>query len=338
MRAVALHAFGGPEILAVHELPLPALGHRDVLIRVAYAGVNPADWKECEGALATADGSSAIVPSRRYQFPVVPGLDASGVIAATGPEVNGYAVGDRVVTVSDGPAKWGTYAEYVAVRSDHIAPMPAVLDFAGAAAYPVAGMTGWQALFDADKGRLADGDSVLIHGAAGGVGSYAVQCARARGVRVAATCRTSNVDYVCSLGAECVIDYMTQDIVAELRAWAPGGVDAIVDAVSMGTLRDPFSLLKPGGRWVSIATMTGDGDIEADQRAAAACGFEKIFAVVGSRRCRQQLDEIGALIATGAVGTPPLTLFDLDEAGAAHRLMKTGHVRGKIVLRVADLR
>jgi NADPH:quinone reductase-like Zn-dependent oxidoreductase len=337
VRAAAAGRFGDLTEVRLVNVAKPTLRAREVLIQVAYAGVNPSDWKEVVGALADSDGMSLIVPGRRYEFPMVTGRDAAGIVAEVGAEVADVRVGDRVVTASDGPGKSGTFAEYVAVRSDRVAPMPSRLDFAGAAAYPVAALTAWQAMLSDDKGRLEKGNSVLIHGAAGGVGSYAVQFARLVGLPVAATCRAANADYVRSLGADHIIDYQTDDIESSLLSWRPGGVDALIDAVGVGSLADPCALIRPGGRWVSVATMTADGDIEAERDAAAERHVEKVFAVVTSRGSRDLLKQFAEWFDRGELQVPELTTFDLSEAAKALEVSRSGRVRGKMVLRVANL-
>ena len=327
MYAMVMNRVGGPEVLEWQELPTPEPGPDEVLIRIAYAGVNPADWKDREGHL------SRYYP---YQFPYVIGMDGAGVVEKVGPGVVDYQPGDRVVTCSyHGKGRWGSYAEYVATPLRTIAQLPAAIGFAEAATIPIAGMTAWQAVHD--KGQIQAGQRVLVHGGSGAVGSFAVQFAKHTGALVAATSSGAKADYVRGLGADLVIDYKTQDIAAALHAWAPGGVDVIVDAVSCGTLPQAFDLLHAGGTLVSIPTLVGDGDVEADFKAAAERGLTKVFSVMNDEVAYRDMAAIIELVVAGAVRVPPLDVLPIQQAGQAHTLVEQGRVTGKIVLKVADI-
>ena len=327
MYAMVMNRVGGPEVLEWQELPTPEPGPDEVLIRIAYAGVNPADWKDREGHL------SRYYP---YQFPYVIGMDGAGVVEKVGPGVVDYQPGDRVVTCSyHGKGRWGSYAEYVATPLRTVAQLPAAIGFAEAATIPIAGMTAWQAVHD--KGQIQAGQRVLVHGGSGAVGSFAVQFAKHTGALVAATSSGAKADYVRGLGADLVIDYKTQDIAAALHAWAPGGVDVIVDAVSCGTLPQAFDLLHAGGTLVSIPTLVGDGDVEADFKAAAERGLTKVFSVMNDEVAYRDMAAIIELVVAGAVRVPPLDVLPIQQAGQAHTLVEQGRVTGKIVLKVADI-
>ena len=216
--------------------------------------------------------------------------------------------------------------------------MPKSLSFAQAAAVPVAALTAFQALFHAEKGGgMIPGQKVLIHGAAGGVGSFAVQFAKSGGLLVAATCGTNNVAYVRSLGADRVIDYKTEDIGRAIRDWSAEGVDVVLDIVGSTTLPHALDMLRPGGRLVSILTVTADGDIERDRKEAERRGFRKIAFIIDFDRARDSMREITHLIDGGLVRVPPIDVLPLEHAARAHRMIETGHVRGKLVLKVADL-
>lgn len=329
MKAVLIDRFGGPDVLRIGEAAIQEPGPGQVLIRVACAGVNPADDKERAGRLA-------MIPWP--PFPFVPGHDAAGVIERVGPGVTEFRPGDRVMSGSDHLAgEWGSYAEFMRVLADHTGPTPKSVSYAEATTLPVAGRTAWQALFAPEKGALKAGQSVLLHGAAGGVGSFAVQFAKAKGLKVAATCRTDNVDYVSSLGADKVIDYRTETIKSALLEWLPGGVDVVVDAVSMGTLPDALDLLKPGGRVVQIATGTDDGDIPAAIAEAQARGFTRVVAICNFDGAPAELKEIADLVDAGQVRIPPLQVFPLEKLGEAQALIATQHVRGKLAVTVAEI-
>ncbi|MBS0322435.1 MAG: NADP-dependent oxidoreductase [Proteobacteria bacterium] len=322
---------GGPEVLKMAEVATPEPGPGQVRVRIACAGVNPADWKNRQGMLAMY---------RPYVFPYVIGFDAAGLVDKLGPGVTGLAVGDRVFTPTNhGQGGWGSYAECAIADADRVAKMPATLRYEQAAALPVATLTAWQALFD--RGGLdvsnASGKRVMIHGGAGGLGGFAVQFARWAGARVAATCSTANVEYLQSLGVERVIDYRSEDITAAVTAWAPGGLDYLMDAVGVSTLPNGLDLVRTGGTFVSIPTLVDDGDIPAAAAAGAARGVNRVFSTMTDAGCAPTLAQIAQLVVDGHVRLPPLRVLPLAEAAEAHRLSQTGHVRGKMVLRVADL-
>jgi NADPH:quinone reductase len=322
MRAMVFDHHGGPEVMNLRDVPIPEPQDGELLIRVGYAGVNPSDSK-------ARSGKSARPP------PFVTGMDAAGVVERTGSNVNGFRPGDRVITWSAADHKtWGSYAEFMRVPAKNVSPMPNSLNFAQAAAVPVASLTAFQALFQAESGGLIPGQQVLIHGAAGGVGSFAVQFAKSGGLVVAATCGTANLAYVRSLGADRVIDYKTEDICRAVRDWSGEGIDLVVDAVGPATLPEVLGVLRPGGRLVSILTGTADGDIERDRKEAEARGFHKIAFHIDFDRARDSMREIINLIDRGLVQVPPIEMLPLEDAARAHQIIETGHVRGKLVLKV----
>ena len=232
---------------------------------------------------------------------------------------------------------WGSYAEFMRVSARHVSPMPKSLNFAQAAAVPVASLTAFQALFHAEKGGMIPGQKVLIHGAAGGVGSFAVQLAKSGGLLVAATCGTANVAYVRTLGADRVIDYKTEDVCRSVRDWSTEGADVVLDAVGPATVAQALDMLRPGGRLVNILTATADGDIEGDRKEAKRRGFRKITTTINFDRARDSMREITHLIDGGLVRVPPVDVLPLEDAARAHQMIDTGHVRGKLVLKVAEL-
>lgn len=327
MRAIVIDRFGGPEELRLDEVPTPIPAEGQVLVRVAYAGINPADWKDREGLVAGFYEAS---------FPHILGFDAAGTVAQVGHGVIDFAPGNRVFTTSDhGEGVDGSYAEYLLVSAPRLAKLPPQVDLAAAAATPVAALTAWQALVSPERGDLQRGQRVLIHGGSGGVGSFAVQFAAHRGAHVAATCSAANLDYVRELGADCALDYGEAGYPGKLRAWAPGGLDLIVDAVGGDTLPGKLELLRRGGRLVSIATLVADGDIAAETAEAKALGVRKIFAIMDSREAGRELEEIGQLLAAGAVRPPPIEVYPMADVRAAHERIQSGHVRGKLVLEIA---
>lgn len=327
MFAMIIHETGGPEVLRYGEIATPEPGPGELRIRVAYAGVNPADWKNREGHLAAF---------RPYVFPYVLGFDAAGVVEKLGADVTGFAIGDRVFTPTNhGQGGLGSYAEFVVAGVDRVARIPDGLDFAQAAALPVASLTAWQGVIE--RADIQAGQYALIHGGAGGVGGFAVQFARLAGARVAATCSSANIDYLRTLGVERVIDHRHEDIAAAVAAWAPGGVDYLMDAVGASTLANGLDLLRAGGTYVSVPTLTDDGDIPAALAAAAEKGVRRVFSTMSDADSRPALERIAALIVSDELRLPPLREFDLRDAAEAHRRIQTGHGRGKIVLKVADI-
>jgi len=327
MHAMIIEETGGPEVFRYAEVETPSPTAGQVLVEIAYAGVNPADWKNREGHLAQY---------RPYVFPYIIGFDAAGRVAAVGEGVTTLSVGDRVFTPTNhGQGGQGSYAQYALADVDRVARIPQGLQFAQAAALPVAALTAWQGLFD--RGALQAGQSVLIHGGSGGLGGFAVQLARWAGARVAATCSTPNVEYLRNLGVERVIDYRSENIAEALAAWAPGGVDYLMDAVGVSTLPYALDLVKPGGTFVSIPTLVDDGDMPAAAAAAAERGVTRVFSTMDDNHCAATLEKIGGLLVSGDIALPPIKEYALREVAEAHRVLQDGHNRGKMVLKVADL-
>ncbi len=315
MRAIALTAYGGPEQLQLMELPTPVPADDEVLIEVVCAGVNPVDWKIREGRLKER------MPNA---FPLIPGWDAAGTVAAVGRNVSTFKGGERVFAYCRKPViQWGTYAEYVTMDAAHVAPMPANLDFAQAAAIPLAGLTAWQSLFD--SACLDRGQRVLIHAGAGGVGSLAIQLARHVGATVYTTASASNHDYVRSLGADHAIDYTREDFVAAMQRLVPDGVDVVYDTVGGEVYRRSYAVLKRGGYLVSILE-------QPDDALMAHHGVRAGYVFV--RPDGEQLGALAYLIETGAVRAPQIEELPLTDAATAQEKNRARHVRGKIVLRI----
>lgn len=326
MRAVVVSGTDLQGHVHIEDMPMPPCGPNDVIIKVAAAGVNPVDWKECEGHLASFFA---------YPEKWIPGLDGAGVVHQTGSAVSEFKVGDRVVTFSDrGRGHNGTFAQYVRVLDELVAIVPPTVTLEAAASVPTAGVTGYQALFRSGKGDLHEGDTVFIHGGSGGMGSFCVQFAKAKGLRVAASCSAKNVDYVLGLGADLVIDHRAGHVVGAVRQWAPDGVDVVLDCVSGGTLPDALDALRPGGRLIRIPTLTQDGDTRLEIEQAAQRGFTMVFAFVEYDRVGPDLAEIVDLMATGGMAPPLITSFPFERACDAMQAVKDGGVHGKIVLTI----
>ncbi|GAB3275815.1 quinone oxidoreductase family protein [Parahaliea aestuarii] len=327
MHAMIIEQTGGPDVFRWAEIATPVPGPGEVLVRIAYAGVNPADWKNREGHLAQY---------RPYVFPYIIGFDAAGVVESVGEDVTAFQPGDRVFTPTNhGQGGQGSYAEFALANVERVARIPQGMDYAQAAALPVASLTAWQGLFD--RGGLAKGQKALIHGGSGGLGSFAVQFARWAGAEVAATCSTRNVGYLQELGVGRVIDYRQEDIRQAISAWAPEGLDYLMDAVGVSTLPYGLDLVRPGGTFVSIPTLVDDGDIPAAAAAGAEKGVTRVFSTMNDVNCAATLEKIAGLIVSGDVVLPPLTEFAVQDVGEAHRILQQGHNRGKMVLKVADL-
>ena len=315
MKAVVIDAFGGPERLRLAEVHKPAPLGGEVLIEVHCTSVNPVDWKIREGMLAE------MFP---YEFPLVPGWDAAGVVAAVGRGVTEFRAGDRGYAYCRKPKiQHGTYAEYVAMAADAVAPMPANLGFEAAATIPLTGLTAWQSLFDAAK--LARGQKVLIHAGAGGVGSLAIQLAKHAGATVYTTTRLQNHTYVRELGADAAIDYTREKFVDAVRALAPEGIDLVYDTVGGAVQKESYKVLRPGGMLVSIVNIP-----EPDEARLYAARTNFVFVSPSGA----QLRLIAALIESGAVKPAAREVLPLSKAAEAQERSRAGHVRGKIVLRI----
>lgn len=308
MKAVRVQEYGGPEVLKYEDAPKPEPGPGEVLIRVHATSVNPVDWKVRAGYLQQM---------MKYKLPMIPGWDASGVVEAVGAGVARVKRGDEVYSHPPIPRD-GTYAEYVAVQESAVALKPKSIDHLTAAAIPLAALTAWQALHDAAK--LSAGQTVLIHGAAGGVGTFAVQFAKMAGARVIATASKKNHDFLHSLGADEVIDYNTtkfEDVVH--------GVDVVLDTITGETMERSWQVLKKGGILVSILEPP-----KPEKAAAYGCRCAHTFVQANV----EQLNEIARLVDTGKLKIIIEKVYPLAEARAAQESNATGHTRGKIVLRV----
>jgi NADPH:quinone reductase-like Zn-dependent oxidoreductase len=304
MRAIRAYAYGGPEVLTLEDIPDPIPGEGEVLIDVAASGVNPVDWKILEGRM------KAFLP---LSLPYTPGVEVSGKISALGAGVRGFSLGDEVFGYT---GIVGGYATKVIASTDRLALVPNKLSLLEAAGVPATALTAWQALHE--HAGVRAGQRVLIHGAAGGVGSMAVQLAKIAGANVIATASSSNLDYVRRLGATQVIDYQTESF--EQIALS---VHIVLDLVGGETQDRSWSLLKAGGTLVSPVSSP---DAE---RARAAGVVAKHFA---TRSDGKQLAAIAALFDSGELRAEVETVFPLSRAADALKKNLTGHARGKVVL------
>ncbi|MEU7646008.1 NADP-dependent oxidoreductase [Streptomyces huasconensis] len=315
MRAISQDAAGGPEVLTLVETPRPSPGPGEILVRVHAAGVNPADWK------TRARGVFAVGATPPFTL----GFDVAGVVEEVGAGVTLFRVGDAVYGMPRFPHPAGAYAEYVTAPARHFAPRPRGLTHIQAGALPLAALTAWQALVDTADVR--DGQRVLVHAAAGGVGHLAVQIAKARGAYVIGTAGIAKHGLLRSLGVDEVIDYRTEDFVETLRDAA---VDVVVDPLGGPSPARSLRTLRPGGTLVSL--LPPDDAFPA--REAEAAGVRAVFMLVEPDHAG--LREITSLVEDGRLRVIADEVFPLEEAARAHRLGETGRTTGKIVLSVVD--
>jgi NADPH:quinone reductase-like Zn-dependent oxidoreductase len=303
MKAIQFDRFGGPEVLREADVEVPEPGPGQVRVRVKAAGLNALDGKIRSGAL------EALFPT---PLPAVPGGEFAGVVDALGDGVQDFQVGDAVLGWSD----TGSYAEYALATA--VAHKPAGLEWQHAAALPVAGETSERVL---DLLGVTEGETVLMHGAAGAVGTMAVQLAAARGARVIATAGPGNQDYLTALGATAT--GYGEGLVERVRALAPEGVDAVFDLAGKGALEDSIVLRRGTDRIVTIA------DLRAHQLGIT-------FASGSREKSAATLAALAALAEDAATGkiVTTVTAFPVDQAAAAQEVSDAGHVRGKLVLTV----
>ncbi len=307
MKAVRFHEYGGSGVLAYEDAPRPELKPDEVLLRVEATSVNPMDWKIREGFM------KEMLP---IAFPFTPGGDVAGVVEEAGAGVTDFAAGDAVFGFVPMQAGGG-YAEYVAVPVAMLTRKPDAVSFVEAASLPVVSLTAWQALFD--FGGLQAGQSVLIHGGAGGVGMFAVQFAKRKGASpIYVTASAGDKAFVAGLGADTVIDYENERFEEIAK-----NVDMVLETIGGETQERSWGTLKPGGILVATAA-------PPPQEKAAAQGVRA--AMVQLKPTGAGLAEIVALLAEGKVKTEIGKTFPLAQAREAQELSQHGHIRGKIVL------
>jgi NADPH:quinone reductase-like Zn-dependent oxidoreductase len=304
MKAVRIHSYGGPDVLAYDDVPRPTAGPKEVLVRVHAASINPVDWKLRAGYLKEH------VP---LSLPMILGMDFSGVIEGIGMDVQGFRPGDEVYAMID-MGRNGTYAEYAVVDASLVAPKPRSHDHIHAAAIPLAGLTAWHGLFE--SGGLKSGQKVLIHGAAGGVGSFAVQLAKRAGAIVVGTASARNQSLLKDLGVDQAIDYSAAPFEK-----AVSQVDLVMDTIGGETLQRSWSVLKKGGILASTV---------AEPKPAMA---DRIGKRIANRPSAQGLRELAKAADSGELHAIVETVLPLNQARKGHDMTKSGHARGKIVLK-----
>jgi len=310
MKAIVFYEYGGPEVLKYEDVPRPKPKEDQILARVIAAGVNPVDGMIRSGMFAKDEKTA---------FPRILGADIAGVVEKTGSKITKFKAGDAVYAYISLDNEGG-YAEYALATENEASPKPKSLDYVEAAAVPVVALTAWQALIDTAK--LSAGETVLIHGGSGGVGTFAIQIAKGRGAKVIATASTANQDLLKQLGADVAIDYTKtkfEDIAKD--------VDVVLDSVGKDTLARSYGVMKKGGFIVSLVA-------RPDQAELAKRGLRG--ASLSAEPNSNELAEIGNLIDEKKIRVIVSQTFPLSEARKAHEQVATGHTRGKIVLKVAD--
>ena len=311
MNAIRIHNYGGPEVLQYEDAPGPQAGKGEVLVRVHAAGVNPLDWKVRSGLL------NGFI---EHRLPLIPGWEVSGVVEEVGPDVSQFKKGEEVFAMTD-PTRDGAYADYIVVRATALALKPKSLHHVRAAAVPLSVVAAWRSLFD--LGHLQAGQRILIHGASGGVGHFAVQLAKWKGAYVLATASTNNQQLLRKLGADEAIDYETKKF--ENLADKP---DIVLDTIGGETQERSWLVLKKGGALISLVEPPSDEKARRFGVRGIMCSLQPDGA---------QLSRIAKVIDSGKLKPVIDRILPLSQARRAHELSEEGHLRGKIVLRVKDV-
>src|SRR5229473_3135612 len=309
MKAIVVHEYGGPEVLKYEDVPRPVPKENEILVKVIAAGVNPVD---------SAARSQKFAQFLNIKLPAIPGYDIAGVVEKIGATVTKLKAGDPVYAYI-ALDKGGGYAEYALATEKETSPKPKSLNYAVAAAVPLVSLTAWQALIDTAK--LSAGQAVLIHGGSGGVGSFAIQIAKARGAKVFATASTPNQDLLKQLGADVAIDYTKQkfeDIAKD--------VDVVLDSVGTDTLQRSYGVVKKGGFIVSLVARPDPAELEKHGIRGAPMSVDPNSA---------ELAEITKLIEEKKIKPIVSQVLPLTEAVKAQEQAATHHTRGKIVLKIA---
>ena len=306
MKAARIHAYGDPDVIRVEDAPLPAIGPDDVLVRTVAASVNPVDWKIRRGYLAQM---------LAHPLPLTLGWDVSGIVEQVGANVTAFKPGDAVYSRPD-IRRNGTYAEYVAIRATELAPKPATISHVEAASLPLVSITAWEALIT--TAGLTAGQRVLIHAGAGGVGSIAVQLAKAKGAHVTATASAAKAALVRSLGADEVVDYRDPAAFAAAR-----DLDIVFDTIGGATQDASWDMLKPGGFLVSITQPPKPERAAAEGKRAGFVFIDPSAPI---------LRDIATLVDAGKIRPLIGGEYRLDHAALAHAASETGRTTGKIVL------
>lgn len=310
MKAIVIHEYGGPEVLKYEDVPRPEPKEDQILVRVIAAGVNPVD---------EAGRSERSAKFFGITLPFIPGYDIAGIVEKTGRKITKFKTGDSVSAYLS-LTKGGGYAEYAVASEVEAAAKPKSISFVEAAGVPIVALTAWQALIDTAK--LSAGQTVLIHGGSGGVGTFAIQIAKARGAKVIATASTANQDFLKQIGADVAIDYTKTKFEDVAK-----NVDVVLDSVGKDTLARSYGVVKKGGFIVTLVARIDQAELDKHGIRGASLGVEPDS---------NELTEIGKLIDEKKIKVIVSQTFPLSEAIKAQEQITTGHTRGKIVLKVAD--
>ena len=305
MKAIQIHKYGHADQMALERVQRPKPSKVQVLVKIHDAGVNPVDWKIREGYMKEV---------RPASFPYTLGQDFSGEVAAIGEGVTGFKKGDHVFGFAQ-----GSYAEYAIASPDGMAQMPRAVDFDTAAAIPTAGLTAWQIVVD--EAKVSKNQTVLIHGAAGGVGSFAVQFAKNAGARVIATASRDDFAYLRDLGVEQTIDYKSERFEDKVKE-----LDTVIDLVGGETLKRSYGVVNENG--LVITTVGPIDEAEAEKRGVRVVQFVM-------KRNSGELEQIARLVDEGSLKPRISKIMSLKEAKEAEELSQKGHPHGKVILRVA---
>jgi NADPH:quinone reductase-like Zn-dependent oxidoreductase len=308
MKAIRIHHYGPASDMTPEDVALPHYTGADVLIRVAASGVNPIDWKIRAGYMAQA---------MHYPMPVTLGWECAGTVDAVGHMVTAFKPGDKVFALAEF-VRGGTYAEYVAIDAAQVALAPRSVGLGIAASLPMTSQAAWTAI---EAAQLQPGQRVLIHGGAGGVGSFAIQLARAKGAHVTTTVSTGDISRARELGAEAVIDFTRSNFAEQLR-----NMDAVVDTIGGATQEASWGVLKAGGVLVALTQPP------SPDRAQAA-GVRAEMVMTNGRG--DVLKQIADMVDAGRLQTVPCHEFPLADVRAVHESGESGRLQGRTVLRVS---
>jgi len=313
MKAAQINEYGGAGVVNMVETAAkPGIGAGQVLVEVSAAGVNPFDWKVREGMVRQM---------AELKFPgAVLGGDLAGTVAEVGADVVHVKVGDEVYGQANALSSVGSFAQFAPAAGNSVGPKPKNVDFASAAALPLAGVSAYQAIVETLK--LTSGQKILIHGGAGGIGTMAIQLAKHLGAHVATTVSAADIDYVKSLGADVVIDYEKQSFRDELSDY-----DAVFDTIGGEVYIRSFEVLKPGGAIVSMNSPVDEALME-QHNVTAYSQYTQLTT--------ERLAQLAKLVESGAITVHVDRVFPLDRAGEALEYVKTGQPKGKVVIKVRD--
>lgn len=305
MKAIRVYEFGGVNQLKLEDIEKPIPKEDEVLVKVFYAGVLPSDFKIRQGKFG------------KKRFPYTPGIAISGVIEEIGKDVSGFKLGDAVF----GRTKRGAYKEYATIPMKHLTHKPEKLTFKEAATITAGAETAWEALFS--KGKLKKGQRVLIHGASGGVGHFAVQLAKWKGSHVVGTASSKNQHFLKEIGVDQAIDYTVQKFEKEVTQ-----VDLVIDLIGGETQSKSWSIIKPGGKLVSLI---GINDKVASKYPLVTAIYSQTSPAL------KELAQLSELMANGTINTEIEALFPLEQVREATKKCESGHGRGRILLQINDL-